>query len=731
MPVFTKQNGGGASLPINESDVTNLVADLAAKASASSLSSHIADTANPHAVTKAQVGLSAVANALQLVAASNLGDLSSNTLARANLGVYSIGTTNGLLDTKQPLDATLTALAGLTISADSLTIGTGTDAFAQTTFATNTFPARASSGNLAAKSITDFGLSLVDDADASTARTTLGLGTAATSATTDFAASSRTISTTAPLSGGGALSSNLTLTLSAASGSAAGSMSAAHYTLVNGATSVNTASTIVKRGDAGEINASIMSADQFSGDGSGLSGVMLNVGPVAQGPMTLYDSAAASYFYLDPEAISNGGIALQVYSNGLGADLLTLDQDGNAVFAGTLASAAFVGNGINLSALNATNLTSGTVADGRLSSNIPLKNAANTFTAAQTIASGTITSSAPAINVTQTWNASGVTFTAWKCNVTNTASAAASLLLDLQVGSVSKFKVDKTGLVTATAGTFSGAIDFSLGTWNTSNGGQRLLFNGDGSNYYKSGASNAHYFRNVSDVAQLSIDDSGLALLGTTLVSVGTQLELKQTGDGFGASSIIIRNRSGQNGLLLKPYGSNDLVDLMMCDLTEATIRNVRFENRGFATFAGTPEIQLGVAGNPTLCIADGSALFRFPVSGTSIAASKVITSGVVTLTDASTITVNAALGNTFDVTLGGNRTLGNPSNSTTGQKILFRIKQDGTGSRTLAYDTKYRFGTDIPSITLTTTASKTDFIGCVYNVTDDKWDVVSVVKGY
>jgi len=80
----------------------------------------------------------------------------------------------------QTADATLTAFAALTIAANSLTIGTGTDAFSQTTFAANTFPARASTGNLVAKTITDFGLSLVDDADAAAGRTTLGLGTAAT-----------------------------------------------------------------------------------------------------------------------------------------------------------------------------------------------------------------------------------------------------------------------------------------------------------------------------------------------------------------------------------------------------------------------------------------------------------------------------------------------------------------------------------------------------------------------
>lgn len=75
----------------------------------------------------------------------------------------------------QPLDATLTALAGANWATDSLAIGTGTDTVSQVTFAANTFPAKASTGSLVAKTITDFGLSLVDDADMATARTTLGL----------------------------------------------------------------------------------------------------------------------------------------------------------------------------------------------------------------------------------------------------------------------------------------------------------------------------------------------------------------------------------------------------------------------------------------------------------------------------------------------------------------------------------------------------------------------------
>jgi hypothetical protein len=61
----------------------------------------------------------------------------------------------------QPLDATLTALAGVTTAADELIYATGSDTFATTSF-------------------TSFGRTLVDDADAATARTTLGLGTIAT-----------------------------------------------------------------------------------------------------------------------------------------------------------------------------------------------------------------------------------------------------------------------------------------------------------------------------------------------------------------------------------------------------------------------------------------------------------------------------------------------------------------------------------------------------------------------
>lgn len=72
------------------------------------------------------------------------------------------------------------------------------------------------------------------------------------------------------------------------------------------------------------------------------------------------------------------------------------------------------------------------------------------------IATGTITTSQPALDATQTWNAGGVTFTALKLNVTDTASAAGSLLLDLQLASSSLFTFSKTGRFDALYAVFGG-----------------------------------------------------------------------------------------------------------------------------------------------------------------------------------------------------------------------------------------------------------------------------------
>jgi len=82
----------------------------------------------------------------------------------------------------------------------------------------------------------------------------------------------------------------------------------------------------------------------------------------------------------------------------------------------------------------------------------------------------------------------------------------------------------------------------------------------------------------------------------------------------------------------------------------------------------------------------------------------------ITTLTDAASITNNFALGNNFLVTLGGNRTLAAPTNAVAGQSGTIHIIQDGTGSRTLGYNTAWQFvSATVP--TLSTGAGDVDIL--------------------
>lgn len=100
----------------------------------------------------------------------------------------------------------------------------------------------------------------------------------------------------------------------------------------------------------------------------------------------------------------------------------------------------------------------------------------------------------------------------------------------------------------------------------------------------------------------------------------------------------------------------------------------------------------------------------------------------VVTLTDASSVAVNAALGNDFRLLttsgVGASRTIAAPSNPVDGQAVTFDVQQDASGSRTVTWTSGaggYSFGTD-GSPTLTTTANAVDTVGFRYHGGLGKW---------
>jgi len=85
----------------------------------------------------------------------------------------------------------------------------------------------------------------------------------------------------------------------------------------------------------------------------------------------------------------------------------------------------------------------------------------------------------------------------------------------------------------------------------------------------------------------------------------------------------------------------------------------------------------------------------------------------ITALTDGATITIDMATACHHSVQLGGNRTFAAPSNAAVGQSGSIFIQQDGSGSRTAAFNSVFKFvGGTAP--TLTTTALAYDRIDYV-----------------
>lgn len=107
------------------------------------------------------------------------------------------------------------------------------------------------------------------------------------------------------------------------------------------------------------------------------------------------------------------------------------------------------------------------------------------ITGSTTLSGATVTTSKPLIDMTQTWNDAAVTFTAAKINVTSTASAAASKLLDLQVASSSLWWVRKDGRQ------FTQAID------SNGFGGMQIIFQA---------GTQLQFYNNTTEIARVASD---------------------------------------------------------------------------------------------------------------------------------------------------------------------------------------------------------------------------------
>lgn len=140
-------------------------------------------------------------------------------------------------------------------------------------------------------------------------------------------------------------------------------------------------------------------------------------------------------------------------------------------------------------------------------------------------------SNTPAVDLSATWNTSGAP-SAIKLNVADTASAAASNLLDLQISGVSKFAVRKDGVPL-----FAGVADFPRKSQSESITGN-WTFNGAATGLRLVG----------SGLAALHLGDSSVAVGSKNWVwnLFSSTLHLDTADDAFGAIAHIFRfGRSG------------------------------------------------------------------------------------------------------------------------------------------------------------------------------------------
>lgn len=139
----------------------------------------------------------------------------------------------------------------------------------------------------------------------------------------------------------------------------------------------------------------------------------------------------------------------------------------------------------------------------------------------------TVTTSSPLLDLAQTWNGSGVAFTGLRFNVTDTASASASLLLDLQVGGSSRFVVRKDGKLT-----LSGSLAINAGTLALGSSGDLLLERDAANIFAQRNGTNAQAFRVYNTYTDASNYERGLfsfthtantLMIGTEALGTGAQ----------------------------------------------------------------------------------------------------------------------------------------------------------------------------------------------------------------
>jgi hypothetical protein len=213
--------------------------------------------------------------------------------------------------------------------------------------------------------------------------------------------------------------------------------------------------------------------------------------------------------------------------------------------------------------------------------------------------------------------------------------------------------------------------------------------------------------------------NASAAIADTKLATIATAGKVSNSAttatDTNAATAIVARDASGNftAGTITAALTGNASTATTLA--TARNIQGVSFDGSAAITVvtAGSGISVTGTAvANTGVLSVNGSAgtITNVAVTNAAQSFSAAQRGSITALTDAATIAVDFADSNNFSVTLGGGRTLGNPTNQVAGQSGSLFVVQDGSGSRTLAYSSDWEFaGGTAP--TLSTAASAVDRI--------------------
>lgn len=186
-------------------------------------------------------------------------------------------------------------------------------------------------------------------------------------------------------------------------------------------------------------------------------------------------------------------------------------------------------------------------------------------------------------------------------------------------------------------------------------------------------------------------------------------------------------------GVIQAPNGTNPVADIPHDTLTlsssDSTVTITGDSSTDTVSFIArvASVSQSGIVSLGTQTLGTGTKTVE------SLVSTRRILSGVSTLTDGTTVALNASLGNTFVLSSVQNPTISIPTNASNGQKITIifhATSADRTLSLTTGSSGAFAFGTEIAALS-PTTANTNDFIGCIYSTLNSRWNVVAYVKGY